>query len=219
MLPNPPAGLVDIVDVVVVVVLVVVVAVTAGSGAALAHPPKSSSAATVGEDLAADAAGAPHPLPMSLAVNVSGTFIMVDGAGAAAGSGVLQASLPQASMLLEKTLDVVAAIGLGAGAGAGAGAGLERLKIELRSADGEDTALGGGEVVVVRGEDDRPNKSLEEFAAGGFGFEAGVAVLVKPKPRPLDEMEVARCGCGFGAVLDVRLSNNPPPVDILGELT
>lgn len=93
------------------------------------------------------------------------------------------------------------------------------MKIELRSADGKDTGLGGGEVVVVRGGDDMPNKSLEEVEAGGLGFDAGVAVLVKPKPRPLGEMEVGRCGCGFCAVLDVRLSNNPPPVEILGEVT
>lgn len=95
---------------------------------------------------------------------------------------------------------------------------MERLKIELRSADGEDTALGGGGEVV--GGDERPNKSLEvDEAVGRLGLDAGVAVFVKLKSRPLDETEVVRCGCGLGEVLDARVSNNPPPEDIAGEVT
>ena len=49
-----------------------VVDVLVVDGAALVHPPKSSSGATVGVGLLA---GAPHPAPMSLAVRVSGTLI------------------------------------------------------------------------------------------------------------------------------------------------
>lgn len=101
--PNPPAGLVE---------LFVVVVVPDDTGAALVQPPKSSSAATVGVGLGA-ALGAPQPPPMSLAVKVSGTFIIdaVDGAagaGPGVGSGVLQALPPQGSMLADIILTAVA---------------------------------------------------------------------------------------------------------------
>lgn len=134
--PNPPAGLGGAFEVVVVVVVVVIVVET---GAALAQPPKSSSAATVGAgfELAAGEAGAPQPAPMSLAVSVSGTFIMVelDGAGAA-GSEVLHALPPHGSMLgimLATEAVDVEVTGFGTGAGTGAGAGLLRLKADFSS--------------------------------------------------------------------------------------
>jgi len=89
------------------------------AGAALVHPPKSSSDTTVGVDLVFITGGAPQPLPMSFAVNVSGTFMVAGWAlEAEMGSGVLQASLPHASKLAENmllTLVAVVAIGCGTG--------------------------------------------------------------------------------------------------------
>lgn len=88
------------------------------AGAALVHPPKSSSATTVGVDLAFVIGGAPQPLPISLAVIVSGTFMVVDWAlEAETGSGVLQASLPHASKLAENMLLTLVVVATGCGAG------------------------------------------------------------------------------------------------------
>lgn len=119
--------------------MVVVVVVVVVEMAALAQPPKSSSAATVGAgfEVAPGEDGAPQPAPMSLAVSVSGTFIMLEvDEAAAAGSGVLHSLPPQGStlgiMLATETVDVEVT-GFGAGAGAGAGAGLLRLKADLSS--------------------------------------------------------------------------------------
>lgn len=88
------------------------------TGAALAQPPKSSSASTVVGALEAGL-GAPQPLPMSFGVRVSGTFIMdaVDGAGAAgegARSAVLQALPPHGSRLPDIMLAAAAVAALGA---------------------------------------------------------------------------------------------------------
>lgn len=71
---------------------------------ALAHPPKSSSAETVGWGLGA---GFPQADPRSFAVIVSGTFMLIVLAGAfgsGGGSGVLHASLPHGSILPENRL-------------------------------------------------------------------------------------------------------------------
>ncbi len=113
---DPPNPLDDLLFVVVELVL--------ETGAALAQPPKSSSAATVGVGLEA-AVGAPQPLPTSFGVKVSGTFIMdaVEGAAAddEAGSGVLHALPPHGSRLPDIMLAVavLAALVLGALGGAG----------------------------------------------------------------------------------------------------
>lgn len=65
--PNPPAGLGGAVFVV------------EDTGAALAQPPKSSSSVTEGAG-GLDAVGeAPQPAPTSLAVSVSGSFIIEEG--------------------------------------------------------------------------------------------------------------------------------------------
>jgi hypothetical protein len=106
--PNPPVGLLVLVD-----------GVWLETGAALAQPPKSSSAATVGAGLGA--AGAPQPLPMSCGVKVSGTFIIdaVEGAAAAgegARSGVLHALPPHGSRLPDIMLAAAAFAALVAGA-------------------------------------------------------------------------------------------------------
>lgn len=181
--PNPPA------------VLVEVVVVSVEIGIALAHPPKSSSPETVGGDLAAVLdVDIPQPEPISLAVSVSGIFIMLDGAvEAGAGSGVFHASLPHGSMLLDSMLAVVVTTGLGAGCGSGAGAGFERLKTELMLLRGGDAGLVGEVVavaVVVIGGEARSNKSLDADAGGGFGFGAGaVAVFVKLKSSSFGEVD------------------------------
>lgn len=213
--PNPPA------------VLVEVVVVSVEIGIALAHPPKSSSPETVGGDLAAVLdVDIPQPEPISLAVSVSGIFIMLDGAvEAGAGSGVFHASLPHGSMLLDSMLAVVVTTGLGAGCGSGAGVGFERLKTELMLLESGEDAAGGevvvGAVVVIGGEE-RSNRSLEADVGGELGFGAGaVAVFVKLKSRPLDDVDGVRpwgfCD-GFDDV--VRLSKRPPPVEeMLGEVT
>lgn len=191
-------------------------------GTALAHPPKSSSAATVGAglDTVLDAAGAPQPAPMSLAVNVSGTFIIeaaVEEEGAAgAGSGVLHALLPQGSIFAENILVTVDVVADTSGFGAGGGSGLERLKAELKSCCvdvqlggcGAGFAAGGGELAS-------PNGSLDtEDDGGGFGFAGADLKLENPKSRPLEEIdEVRGWGLGRGGLEGVvRLSNRLPPL-------
>jgi hypothetical protein len=163
-------------------------------GAALAQPPKSSSAATVGAAVSATAgvgAGldtigdAPQPAPMSLEVKVSGIFMVLDdeGAGAAGGvgvgSGLLQALPPHGSMLADENrlvkfedVDVV-----GAALGAGWGELLlgDRLNTEFRfGAACGGTGFGrGGDVDFVADGAVRSNKSLENDGAGGFGCDNG----------------------------------------------
>lgn len=189
--PNPPAGLVEL----------VVVVVPDETGAALVQPPKSSSAATVGVGLGA----APQPLPMSLGVKVSGTFIMdaVDGAagaGSGAGSGVLQALPPQGSMLADIILAAAAVAtgtsGFGGAEGLGWKEGLERLKAELISCCGEATAGFGGDIEAAGagGGEDRPKRSFESDDEGGFGFEGLVVGEAKPpkKSCPLEDIDVVR---------------------------
>lgn len=125
--PNPPD------------LLFVLVEVGLETGAALAQPPKSSSAATVGAGLEA-ALGAPQPWPTSFGVKVSGTFIMDAGESAAesgdgAGSGVLHAFPPHGSRLPAIMLAAAAFAALGAGALGAAGwiGGAEILNADLIS--------------------------------------------------------------------------------------
>lgn len=92
---KPPAGL----DVELEVLRGDVVA-----GGALVHPPKSSSAETVGWGLGS---GFPQADPRSFAVIVSGTLmlmVLAGGLDSGTGSGVFQASLPHGSMFAEKRL-------------------------------------------------------------------------------------------------------------------
>lgn len=157
-------------------------------GAALAQPPKSSSAATVGAGLlAAAVAGVPQPAPMSFAVNVSGTFIaleivevVADGAGT--GSGVLHALLPHGSMLADESILVTAAVDVVADVFC---AGLnvsdndedERLNTEFTFVvDGGDVGWGGGDDVVVV-VDVKSNRSFVADGLGGFAFDAGAVVV------------------------------------------
>jgi hypothetical protein len=123
--PNPPEDL--------------LVEVGLETGAALAQPPKSSSAATVGAGLEAGL-GAPQPLPKSFGVKVSGTFIIdaVEDAGAGedAASGVLHALPPHGSRLPDIMLAAAAFAALVAGALGGAGGcigGAEILNADLIS--------------------------------------------------------------------------------------
>jgi hypothetical protein len=98
------------------------------------------------------AAGAPQPAPMSLAVRVSGSFIVMvgdsfrveaAGGGAGAGSGVLHASLPQGFALTENILPVVLEVEVVVVAlGAAGAAAAERLNAEL--IDGGSAGFGAG---------------------------------------------------------------------------
>lgn len=185
--PNPPAGLVGL-------VVAVAEVVPDETGAALVHPPKSSSTATVGAGFGA-ALGAPQPLLMSFAVRVSGTRIMDDavdgaaGAGSGAASGVLHALPPQGSMLADITLAAVAVAtgtsGFGAAWGWGCKDGPERLNAELNSCCGEDTAGFGGDIEAAgaAGGEDRPKRSLERDDEGGLGFAGFGAGEVKPPKK------------------------------------
>lgn len=107
------------------------------TGAALAQPPKSSSSVTEGAGGLDVVGEAPQPAPTSLAVSVSGSFIIEDGlegAGAAgSGSGVLHAFEPHGSIAAGLRLGMEVVVLTGLGGSAGLGAGLLRLNAELRS--------------------------------------------------------------------------------------
>jgi hypothetical protein len=180
--------------------LLVVVVVFDEIGAALVQPPKSSSAATVGVGLG----GAPQPDPMSLAVNVSGTFIIEAadgvaaagaGAGSGTGSGVLHAFPPHGSMFAGSTLaDGALAGDVCLGGAEGCITGLERLNAEFISCCGDGAlGCGGGEETAAGagGGEERPNRSFDKEEDGGFGF-VGDAKPPKPKSCPLEEIEVVR---------------------------
>lgn len=188
--PNPPAGLVELFEVEVG---------PEETGAALVHPPKSSSAATVGAGLDA-ALDIPQPPPISLAVSVSGSFIIDapeaaggEETGAGAGSGVFHALPPQGSIMPAAATVAAGACGLG-GIG-GWKEGLERLKAELISCCG-GTAVGLGGAAGARGGEERPKRSLERDDDGGLGFEGlgggGEANPPKPKSCEFEEIEVVR---------------------------
>lgn len=189
--PKPPAGLGGLLEVGVG---------PAETGAALAHPPKSSSAVTVGAGLGS---GAPQPPPMSAAVKVSGTFIIEDGAagagagaregaGAGAGSGVLQALPPHGSMPPDMAFAAAAvAAGTWGLGGEVCKGGLDRLKAELIPCCGDDTVGFGG----AAGGEERPKRSLERDDDGGLGFEGwggGEANPPNPKSCEFEEIEVVR---------------------------
>lgn len=204
------------------------------TGAALVHPPKSSSAATVGVGLAVEL-GAPQPLPMSLAVKVSGTFIIDEaegaagaGAGAGSGSGVFQALPPQGSIM--PAAAAVAAGTSGLGGAFGCSDGLVRLNAEFISCCGEVTAgLGGGAGAVAAagagGGEESPKRSFErdDDGGGGVGFAGlgGGGEVNPPKPRSCecDEMEVVRDCCLGADMGEVKLSKRSPLADPEGEVT
>jgi hypothetical protein len=143
---------------------------------------------------------------MSLAVRVSGTFIIeeLEVPTGGAGSGVLHAlpPPPQGSMLAGSALaiDAVAVdtLDLGAEADTGAGAGALILKAADNSCCGEVVAGGGGDFLVVVAEagEENPKRSLDSDEDGGgwFGLDSGGdAKLVYPaESNPLDEIDVVR---------------------------
>ena len=160
---KPPAGL---------VVTLELLWLTAADGGALAHPPKSSSAETVAGGLLLAivvevAGGFPQPDPRSFAVMVSGALIMLEGAlVAGAGSGVLQASLPHGSRLVENILAELDVL-VGGGLDTGSCFGAERLNTEFKF-DGGGEVVAGGDGEVVAGAD-MSNRSLEAYE-GAAGF-------------------------------------------------
>lgn len=180
-------------------------------------------------ELEADGDGAPQPAPISLAVRVSGTFIIdaavvvVEGAGGA-GSGVDQAlPPPQGSMLAGRALAIDAVDAAGAWGLGGGGALM--LKAELSSCCGDEMTGGGdGDATAAGagGGDDRPNRSFDrDDDGGGFGLVGGgEAKPPNPESNPLEEIDVVRdWGLAGGMVGEVRLSNKlpPPPVEMVGE--
>lgn len=187
--PNPPAGL----------EVFVLGGVGLETGAALAQPPKSSSAATVGAGFAAGV-GAPHPFPRSLGVRVSGTFIVeaMDGAAAAgdgARSGVLHALPPQGSRLPDIMLAVAALAAVVAGALGGCNGGLEILNADFISCWGEVAVDFGGDTVEAEtGGEESPNRSFDRDDDGGFGLAVGGGEANPPNPQscPVEEIDVVR---------------------------
>lgn len=138
---------------------------TAGvTGAALLHPPKSSSGATFGvdcevppkplsnaDDLVFEAAGVPPQAEKSVDIGIDGFRGTAAGLGLGAvvvvdGSGVAHASLEPQASLFEKLEKALVAAGCVVVAGFGAvcegAAGAERLKAELMFADGADAGAG-----------------------------------------------------------------------------
>ena len=207
-------------------VVVVVVGANGEAGTALVHPPKSSSAATVGAMFFAagvDVEGSGHPEPISFAVKVSGTFIIeaavVDDDGGAAGSGsggsgVLHALPPHSSMPATGSMFArleAAGVMLGLVSGGG-GSGLEMLKAVFKSASGlaaQPDACGavcGADCGAGDMGSSTPNGSADrDEDAGGVGKAMGLAEakLVKSESMPLDENDGAR-GWGAGGGLGAR---------------
>lgn len=196
----------------------------------LAQPPKSSSATTVGVgfvvELCIVVEDEPQPPPRSLAVNVSGTFIMEEvccgaaGAGGEAGSFVLQALLPPQGSIPENIFGVLL-VTTGAAFDSGCcGCGFdERLKTEdiLPWLGGD--VMGGGEVVVVAaGDDIRSNISLEELGGAAVDFFDPMVAPIMSKLSPVVIEGLEACG-GFVSTFWGGSSNRlPPPLDKVGEV-
>lgn len=193
---NPPAGF----------GFEVALLVGAGGGA-LVHPPKSSSAETVGAALVVEVGeGEPHPEPMSLAVIVSGTFIIDEEVCLLIGevtSAVFQALPPHGSMALLESMLLTLAVLVGGDTGAGSLAGADRLKMEFTFSVFGRTV--GGDVGVVVDMDEKRSKVLVEVAGGAAAdFVDPIVAPTRLKSRP-EEIEGFLACCGFGAE-----SKNPP---------
>jgi len=159
------------------------------SGAALLHPPKSSSGATFGacavlpqpllevEIWLDEGVGAPPQAEKSLDIGIEGTITGAAGLGlggaVGVGSGVAHASLePQASMLLKPDV-VVLAGATGFCAGREGAAGAERLNAELMVEEGADAGgfcgVGAGCGALAGGDgSEKSNRSLEALVVEGL---------------------------------------------------
>lgn len=172
-------------------------------GAALLHPPKSSSALICGDVVFA---AEPHPGDFGAAACEAVVVVLLEPPHAS--------FVPQASRF-DKPENPGAAAGCALGC-CGGGAGEERLKAELRLIEGEATAgLGGAEGAGAGVE--KPNGSPIpelELAAGLGGAVAVVGAKDVKSPKPLDELKVL-CFCGGGLLaggdLGAVSKKLPPP--------
>lgn len=210
--PNPPVDLDPPVD------WLLLVAV-----GALAQPPKSSSAATVGVGFVEEDCEVPHPAPTSFAVSVSGTFIMEDVWG---GGDVVSfephAFPPQGFIALVESI-FIALLDVVAGGDFAVGCwGEDKLKTEFVEA-----WVGAAVVVVVvlvvvvgGGDEKRSNISLDELGGAAGAFAEPIVAPIKLRLLD-DEMEVVfvRGGGGGGLVtLEGRSSKRLPPLERPGEV-
>ena len=173
------------------------------SGAALLHPPKSSSGVTLGacevlphvllelEDSLFEEVGVPPHAEKSLDIGmdgpVAGATVLGLGGEVEVGSGAAHASLePHASILLRPEEGAATdAVGLDAGCAGATGA--ERLKGELKLEEGgpegfAGTGAGCGALFAGDGSA-KSNRSLEALTGTGFGGVGaeGEAKLKSPK--------------------------------------
>ena len=173
-------------------------------GAALLHPPKSSSALIRGDVVFA---AEPHPGDFGAAVCEAVVVVVLLEPPHAS-------FVPQASRF-DKPENLGAAAGCALGC-CGTGAGVERLKAELRLIEGEAAAgLGGAEGAGAGVE--KPNRSPIpelELAAGLGGAVVVVGAKDAKSPKPLDELKVL-CFCGGGLLaggdLGAVSKKLPPP--------
>lgn len=203
------------------------------SGAALFHPPKSSSAAILGVSLKLLLApklelvvigGFPHD-EKSLVVVIAGDLDSIFGFDIDAGSGVAQASFEPHGSSLEspkKALELAGATGADLAAGCENGAGAERLNAEFRFEAGCFEGLVGCE---GKGSE-KPKRSLDAVLVDCFVIGAVFDAKLK-SPRPFDAPGVCSgfvdCAGGFDTITGfvvgfVPVSKKPPPLSGGGDL-
>ncbi len=140
------------------------------------------------------AAGAPQPLPISLAVMVSGTFIMEDACfGGGDGSAAPHALAPHGSILVENRLLVILEVEEGGGWDACCSLGDESLKTEFVAGD----VIGDGpraEVFAV-GDEKRSNILVDVAGGGAFDFVGLILLSAKLKSCPMDGIDGTLAWC------------------------
>lgn len=184
-------------------------------GMALAHPPKSSSSETAGAGLVLGT-GAPHPLPTSLAVRVSGTFIVEDICFAGwAGSGAPHALPPQGSIALVESMFVTLEVLTGGDVAVGfGGGGEERLKMEsMLDCWGAcaGAAVGAGGEAIGGGEERKSKADVDVLGGAAGDFAEPRVAPIRSKLFP-EEIEVFLVCWSFGPNSDGAESKNPPPL-------
>lgn len=207
--PNPPDGL------------------AVAGVAADVHPPKSSSAVTVGcwLGLFADDMGAPQPPEMSFGVIREGTLPSSTFGGAGlAGSGAPHAFVsapPHGSNILEFDGEATAGFDICEEGAVGFGAvivGEDKLKGDAKADGlcmGGEGILGAGAAGVLVGAEEKllnpssPNKSAGIAVEAGFGAGGEVGACVKEKFRAF-EGRAAGAGFGAGGLVAVAEKKSPP---------
>lgn len=168
-------------------------------GAALLHPPKSSSWAICGV--------VPQPGLFGCACDV-----VAVGAAGWLGAEEAQTSFPPHASILEKPEKLAAGAAAGAGLGATGAAGDERLKALF--IEGDATGWLGAAGAGAPKERSRRSFMPDAEAAGFGGAEAAGDVNDEKSPKPLEVLVVCFCVCvGFGA----ESKKLPPPPNMLEE--